>query len=366
MEDTGHAGRLGDTIRFRHPPALTAWAAVAGKKEGEGPLGGAFDEVEADTRAGVNTWEAAESCYQQRAFARLLEKAELDASEVDGLFAGDLENQCTASSYTARGLDVPFVGLFGACSTMAEGLALASCFAAAGFARRVVALTSSHFCTAERQFRTPLEYGGQRTPTAQWTATCAGACLVESGGDAPAFVRAATFGRVCDCGIRDITNMGAAMAPAAASTLLHYFCDTGTGPKDFDAVYTGDLGAVGSTLLLRLLRQQGIEVPNHRDCGLLLFDRKRQHVGAGGSGCGCSAGVLCAHILPGLADGSLHRVLLVATGALMSPTTWQQGESIPGVAHLVELCAGPAERQDASAPDENGGRPRNAKKEQDL
>ncbi len=331
--------RLGDTLHFAAPPALTAWAAVGGKKESEGPLAGAFDELITDTHAGQKTWEAAESCFQQRAFARMMEKAELEVEALDCLFGGDLENQCTATSYTTRQLDIPFIGVYGACSTMAESLGLASCFVAAGLARRAAAMTSSHFCTAERQYRTPLEYGGQRTPTAQWTATCAGACLVESGGDAAAYVRAVTFGRVQDFGVTDINNMGGAMAPAAASTISRYFCDTGADPDAFDAVYTGDLGIVGSRLLLELLEKQGVRLKNHRDCGLVLFDREKQTVGAGGSGCGCSAGVLCAHILPELENKTLRRVLLVSTGALMSQVVWQQGESIPGVAHLVELAA---------------------------
>ena len=331
--------RVGDTVRFTQPPVLTAWAAVAGKKESEGPLAREFDELITDTRAGQKTWEAAESCFQRRAFDRMLEKAELTERELDCLFGGDLENQCTATSYTVRGLDVPFAGLYGACSTMAESLGMAACFVGAGLARRAAAMTSSHFCTAERQYRTPLEYGGQRTPTAQWTATCAGACLVEAGGDADVCIRAVTFGRVKDAGVYDINNMGAAMAPAAASTIHRYFCDTGCAPQEFDAIYTGDLGQVGSTLLLQLLAKQGLPLHNHRDSGLLLFDTEKQTVGAGGSGCGCSAGVLCAHILPKLARKELKRVLLVSTGALMSQILFQQGESIPGVAHLVELAA---------------------------
>ncbi len=336
--------RKGDTICFARPPAVTAWAAVAGKKEGEGPLAAFFDEIEPDTRAGEKTWEAAESAYQKRAFALLLRKAGLQIGQLDCLFGGDLENQCTGTAYTARGLDVPFAGVYGACSTMAESLGLAACFAAAGFAGRAAAMTSSHFCTAERQFRTPLEYGGQRTPTAQWTATCAGACLVEADGTGPA-VRAVTFGRVRDLGVRDINNMGAAMAPAAASTIAHYLQDTQTDPAQLDAVYTGDLGAVGSRLLGQLLAQQGIVLRRHDDCGLLLYDRQTQQVKAGGSGCGCSAGVLCAHLLPALQSGRQRRVLLVSTGALMSQLTFQQGESIPGVAHLVELTAPPEKAQ---------------------
>ena len=260
------------------------------------------------------------------------------------MLAGDLQAQCTASGYTLRALEAPYLGLYGACSTMAESLGLAAVLASAGLVGRALALTSSHFCAAERQFRTPLDYGGKRTPTSQWTATAAGCCLVHPAGRGIP-VRAVTFGRVQDYNVTDINNMGAAMCPAAAATLLHYFEDTGTTWQDFDAVFTGDLGVVGSRLLHEMLAAEGILIQNHQDCGCLLYDRNEQRVNAGGSGCGCAAAVLCTHILPNLQRGQYRRVLFMATGALMSQTTFLQGESIPGVAHLVELAA-PAPKEE--------------------
>lgn len=325
---------------FPRPPVIAAWAAAGGKKEREGPLAQGFDELVEDSAfeaEGCTGWEQAESLLQQRCAAHCLRKAGISAKQVELAFAGDLQAQCTASNYTMRQIGAPFAGLYGACSTMAEALCLGALCAAAGDAQEILALTSSHFCAAERQFRTPLEYGGKRTPTAQWTATAAGACLMRAGGAAGVPVLSATLGRVCDAGVRDINNMGAAMAPAAAQTLLRYFSGTGTAPQDFDVIFTGDLGAVGSELLHEILRQAGMPAQNHADCGCLLYDVQGQNVQAGGSGAGCSAAVLAAHVLPGLAAGRWRRVLFLSTGALMSQTTFLQGESIPGIAHCVEL-----------------------------
>lgn len=329
--------RSGDTIFFSTPPVVRAWASAGGKKESEGPLAGAFDLLFPDASFQCGKWEKAESLLQQKCVARCLAAAGLDQDQIDLAFAGDLQAQCTASNYTMRALGAPYAGLYGACSTMAEGLALAACMAAAGYAGQALAFTSSHFCAAERQFRTPLDYGAKRTPTAQWTATAAGACLLRGSGQQGVPVLSATFGRVQDYAVRDINNMGAAMMPAAASTLLRYFAATGTSPADFDAVFTGDLGEVGSALLCEQMEREGVPLPNHRDCGCLLYDGKTQDVQAGGSGPGCSAAVLGSHILPRLQAGAYRRVLFVATGALMSQTTFLQGESIPGVAHLFEL-----------------------------
>ncbi len=333
--------RVGDTVRFACPPGVEAWAAVGGKKEADGPLAAGFDLLFTDNRLGEETWEQAESTLQRHCAELLLQKADVTLPQIDLALGGDLQSQCTATAYTFRGLDVPFAGVYGACSTMAETLALAGCLTAGGAARRVLAMTSSHFCAAERQFRTPLNYGGKRTPTAQWTATGAGACLV-SGRARPGQVRltAAAFGRVRDPSVKDGTNMGGAMAPAAAETLYRFFLDNRCAPADYDGVYTGDLGIVGSELLARLLEGEGVDLADrHRDCGLLLYDRETQQTGAGGSGAGCAASVLAAHILPALQTGKMRRVLLVCTGALMSTTTLLQGESIPCVAHLVELTA---------------------------
>ncbi|MEF9969123.1 MAG: stage V sporulation protein AD [Ruthenibacterium sp.] len=330
--------RTGDTIFFDSPPSISAFAAVGGKKESEGPLAADFDVLMTDTTCGEKTWEKAESDFAARAIETVLQKGKLRLSALDAVFSGDLQCQCTASAYAMRGFDVPFLGLYGACSTMAQGIGLAACMVAGGCMQQALAMTSSHFCTAERQYRTPLAYGGKRTPTSQWTVTAAGAAVVAQRGGPP-YVKAVTFGRVRDYAITDINNMGAAMAPAAAQTLLNYLKDSGNVPEMFDAIYTGDLGMVGANLFLELLADEGVAVKNHADCGLLVYDRTAQNVKAGGSGAGCSAAVLCCHILPQLATGAKKRVLFIATGALMSQTTFLQGESIPGIAHLLELTS---------------------------
>ena len=330
------AARRGDTLLFPTPPVVAAHAAIGGKKEGEGPLAACFDELSADNFFGQSNWEAAEKEMTLRAARLCLKKAETTPDNVSLALAGDLQAQCTASSYALRELGIPFAGLFGACSTMAEALGLGAALCSAGMADGLLAMTSSHFCAAERQFRTPLSYGAVRTPTAQWTATAAGACLLRPAGEGVQLC-AATFGRVQDYQIKDINNMGAAMMPAAASTLLRYFSATGTSPQDFDAIFTGDLGEVGTALLHEQMAKEGLPLDNHKDCGCLLYDTNSQNVQAGGSGAGCSAAVLCGKILPMLAAGQLRRVLFLATGALMSQTTFLQGESIPGIAHCVEL-----------------------------
>ena len=330
--------RCGDTLLFRTPPVIAAQAAVGGKKEGEGPLAAAFDELSSDNRFGQSSWEAAEKYLQLRAARLCLQKAQLPEEKVRLVLAGDLQAQCTASGYAMRELGVPFAGVFGACSTMAETLGLGAALCASGAAEHLLAMASSHFCAAERQFRTPLSYGAVRTPTAQWTATAAGACLLRPAGQGVG-IRAVTFGRVQDLGVRDINNMGAAMAPAAAATLLRYLTDTNTQPQEFDAICTGDLGHVGSQLFRELLAAEGLLLKNHIDCGSLLYDAEGQSVHSGASGPGCCAAVLCGHLLPRLERRGQRRVLFLATGALMSQTTFLQKESIPAVAHLVELTA---------------------------
>lgn len=333
--------RKKDTVLFEKPPVIAAWAAAGGKKESEGPLASGFDFLTQDaafSQAECANWEQAESLLQQKAAEACLRKAGISRKAVDLALAGDLQAQCTASNYTMRALEIPFAGVYGACSTMAETLCLGSCLIAGGTMRQILAMTSSHFCAAERQFRTPLDYGAKRTPTAQWTATAAGACLLRPAGQTGVPVLSVTLGRVQDYAVRDINNMGAAMMPAAASTLLRFFAATGSSPEDFDAIFTGDLGEVGSALLEEQMAREGIPLPNHQDCGCLLYDVANQKVQAGGSGPGCSAAVLCAHILPKLRDVSYRRVLFMATGALMSQTTFLQGESIPGIAHCVELA----------------------------
>ncbi len=325
------------TIQLSNRPMILSSAAVVGKKEGEGPLGNVFDRVFEDTTLNEKTWEKAESDMQKEAVTCALNKAALSPSQVQHIFAGDLLNQCTASTYGLRELNIPLYGQFGACSTMAQTLSMAAIFVDSGAADICCAVTSSHFCTAERQFRFPLEYGGQRPPTAQWTATAAGAAVVGMGGSG---VRIAEVlgGRQVDLGVTDANNMGAAMAPAAADTLYRFFEDTHTSPLDYDLILTGDLAAVGSEMLHKLLEKKGYHLGDkHDDCGLMIYDRQKQDVHAGGSGCGCSAAVLCSDILQRMTAKKLHDVVFVGTGALMSPTTSQQGESIPGIAHLVHL-----------------------------
>ena len=337
--------RIGrNTLRFGRGPWALGWAVSAGKKELEGPLGSLFDQCHEDTTLGTENWERAESRLQAEASRLALHKAGLSPGELDCVFAGDLLNQCAASVFGLCDLGIPFLGQYGACSTMAQSLAVAAVFVEAGAARRAMAVTSSHFCSAERQFRLPLEYGGQRTPTAQWTATASGAMILSrdppAGAERAVVVRDACFGRMVDLGVADPANMGAAMAPAACRTLLDYFEDTASSPKDFDLILTGDLGAVGSDLLRGLLLREGCDIAAvHNDGGLMLYDRKRQDVHAGASGCGCSAAVLCSAVMGDLLAGRLGDVLFVGTGALTSATTSQQGATIPGVAHLVRLRA---------------------------
>lgn len=327
------------TLQLDPPAYILGSGAYVGKKEGEGPLAGYFDAVHDDGRVGQDSWEKGESKMQTEAVKTALRKAGVEPQAVQAVFAGDLLNQCISSAFGLRELGIPYLGQYGACSTMAQGMGLAAAFVSAGAAENAVAVTSSHFCTAERQYRFPLEYGGQRTPTAQWTATGAGAVLLGRNAG-PVSVRDVAFGRMADLGVTDLNNMGAAMAPAAVQTLADYFTDTGAKPADFDLILTGDLGEVGSGLLRELLGRAGWDVEtNHNDCGLMLYRREEQDVHAGGSGCGCSASVVCGYLLKKMREGALRDVLFVGTGALMSPTSSQQGETIPGIAHLVHLHA---------------------------
>lgn len=325
---------------LQDPPVITAWANVAGKKETEGPLGYTFDIKCRDAYFGQKTWEQAEKQMQQQALKKLAEKAGIPQSEFDLVFSGDLLNQCIGSSFTLRNTGIPHIGLYGACSTMAESLLMASMAVGGGFADKVVAMTSSHFASSERQYRFPLGYGGQRTPTAQWTVTGSGAALVCSKGSGPK-ITACTIGTVTDLGIKDANNMGAAMAPAAYATIRAHFDDLHTGPEDFDEIVTGDLGQLGKELLLDLARKDGVNLGGRlTDCGTLVFDNTKQDVHAGGSGCGCSAITLCGYLLGQLRDRKLKKILFCGTGALLSPTSTQQGLPIPGVCHAVCITGG--------------------------
>ena len=315
-------------------------ATVVGGKEHAGPLGAHFDFFNEEDRFGKDTWEQAESEMQRMAMAAALSKAEICESEIDVLLAGDLLNQCVGSSYGLLSYDIPYLGLYGACSTSAEGLLLAASMISGGFARYAAAVTSSHNAAAERQFRTPLEYGGQRPPTGQWTVTGACGFVLASpeSGRASARITRGLPGIVVDLGVCDANNMGAAMAPAAASTLLRYFQKSGDSPAGYDLIVTGDLGWEGSRILCDLLEAEGLPITErHNDCGKLIFSRNTQDTHSGGSGCGCAAVVLGSYLLPMLKRGALSRILFMATGAMMSPDSVKQGQSIPGVAHLLCL-----------------------------
>ncbi len=331
--------RIGSSIRLEHPPAVHSFASIVSRKEGDGPLGQCFDHIEDDPEFGEKTWELAESRMQSETLRLAMKKGHLEASDLDCIVAGDLINQCTGTAFAVRSMQVPFLGVYGACSTMAESLLVSSLLIDGGFCERAAAVTSSHFSTAERQFRFPLSYGGQRPPSAQWTCTASGAVVLSTEGKGP-FLRGCCIGRINDLGVTDANNMGAAMAPAAADTIARYLRDTGTQPSDYDAIVTGDLGNVGSPLLLDLLSRQGVDISaQHRDCGAMMFDQDAQDTHAGGSGCGCAGSILCGYFLPRLQSGELKRILFAATGALLSQMSAQQGESIPGISHLIELSS---------------------------
>lgn len=325
-------------IDLKKPVAITAWSCVGGKKEKEGPLAAGFDMLSSDDYFGQQSWEKAETAMQKYSLRSLMEKRKLNARDIDIALGGDLCNQITSTGFAYRDYMIPFGGMYGACSTMSLTMATAACLVSGGAVNNAVVGASSHFCTAERQFRTPLDYGGKRTPTAQWTVTGAANVFLEREGKGP-FITKVCFGRIVDLGITDANNMGAAMAPAAVATLTEYFIHSGKRPREYDAVYTGDLGLVGSRLLKQMMEKEGFPLENHIDCGMVIFDNEKQNVPAGASGCGCSGCVLAADILPRMAAGHLKKILFMATGALLSTTTTMQKESIPSVAHLVEIVA---------------------------
>ena len=328
------------SFRLEEPPVITAWASIAGKKESEGPLSNTFDVTESDAYFGQKTWEQAEKRMQQMALEQLSIKAKMQFGDLGLVFSGDLLNQCIGSSFSLRNTGLPHLGLYGACSTMAESLLMASMAVGGGFSDRVVAMTSSHFASSERQYRFPLGYGGQRTPTSQWTVTGAGAALVCQNGKGPK-ITSCTIGTVTDLGIKDANNMGAAMAPAALATIKAHFDDLKTSADDYDLIVTGDLGQFGKEVLLTMARNEGLNLGGKlTDCGTLVFDTLKQDVHAGGSGCGCSAITLCGYLLNKLSTGKLNKILFCGTGALLSPTSTQQGLPIPGVCHAVSITGG--------------------------
>ncbi len=328
------------TFKFNRMPSVHSFASVVGKKEGEGPYGKNFDRIEKDSYFGEKTWEAAESALFKETVITAMEKGKLKPCDINVLASGDLLNQCTATGYAARKLSVPYLGLYGACSTMAESLFVASVLISGG-CDKVIAATSSHFCGSEKQFRFPLEYGSQRPPSAQWTVTGSGAVVLSSEKGSP-FITCATVGKVIDMGITDANAMGPAMAPAFCDTLKKHLSATGRKPTDYDMIFSGDLGHLGKKVAKDLLFEDGIVLKeNYEDCGCMIFDRERQDVHSGGSGCGCSASMLAGYILPQMQKLNLNRVLFIATGALLSPTVTLQGESIPSVAHAIEFDTSP-------------------------
>lgn len=325
------------TVKFKNPPSIVSTASIVGPKEGEGPLREYFDLIISDDLYDEDSWEKAESKMAREAVRMALEKIGMTPDRVDYLFEGDLLNQITSSSFAARDLKIPFFGLYGACSTMTESLSLAAMITDGGYSDYAIAATSSHFSSAERQFRFPLELGNQRPPTAQWTVTGAGAAVVGRSGEGP-YITYVTTGRVMDFGIKDANNMGAAMAPAAADTIIRHFKDTGFKPQDYDLIISGDLGQIGRQLTIDMVKENGYDISqNFTDCGIEIFDSDRQDVHAGASGCGCSAVVFCGYLYNQIKKGNIKRLLIMSTGALLSPTSTQQGESIPGIAHAVAI-----------------------------
>lgn len=325
------------SLRFEHPAFVASWASVAGKKEGQGPLADEIDVKEQDETFGMENWEQAESAMQKQAADLALEKGNIHRREVRYLFAGDLLGQLIATSFGTVDLEIPLFGLYGACSTMGEALGLGAMCVNAGYADRVLALASSHYATAEKQFRFPLGYGNQRAQSATWTVTGCGAVVLGKNKTRVA-VTGITTGKLVDMGSKDSMNMGAAMAPAAWNTICQNFEDFGVDASYYDRIITGDLGAVGQKALLDFMKSSGYDITGkHMDCGLEIYDRGEQDVHSGGSGCGCSAVTLCARILPKLMRGEWSRVLFVPTGALLSTVSYNEGQSIPGIAHAVIL-----------------------------
>lgn len=325
------------SLSFAEAPYLISTASVVGKKEGEGPLGKLFDMVEPENLFGENTWEAAESTMQKEACSLALGKIHLQPDNVRYLFGGDLLRQGIATSMGVESFNIPLFGLFGACSTSGEALALAAMCAAAGYGEHILAVTSSHFGTAEKEFRFPLSYANQRPLSAQWTVTGSGAFVV---GTKKSNVRISgvTIGKIVDYGLKDSQNMGACMAPAAADTIAQNLIDFDRKADDYDRIITGDLGYVGQSILFDLMRKKGLDIKKiHLDCGMLIYDQQTQDTHAGGSGCGCAAVTLSAYILPKILKGEWKKVLFVPTGALMSTVSYNEGESVPGIAHGIVL-----------------------------
>lgn len=328
------------SVQFDNPVYIISSGSIVGSKEGQGPMGKLFDKVGQDDMFGANTWEEAESSLQKEALQIMLDKANIKKEDVQLIFAGDLLGQSIASSFGLASFNTPHVGLYGACSTSGLSIAVGSLAVSGGFVDRAACVTSSHFASAEKEFRYPLGYGNQRPLSSSWTVTGSAAFLLSSKkeGKVRAKVAGVTFGRIMDYGIKDSMNMGACMAPAAADTVKRNLEDFGRKPDDYDKIITGDLGLVGQKLLFELLEENGIDIrKQHMDCGIEIFDREKQNTNAGGSGCGCAAVTLSAYILKKIEEGVWKRVLFLPTGALLSKTSFNEGQTIPGIAHGVVL-----------------------------
>ena len=325
------------TYKLDNPVTILATSSIVGKKESDGPLAKYFDVCLEDEFYGEKTWEKAESKLIKTAIETAIKKAGVSVADIDVLFGGDLLNQCISSSFGIRDFEIPFLGIFGACSTFVEGLLLSSIFLDSGAGNYAVAATSSHFCSAEKQFRFPLELGNQRPPTSQWTVTGGASAVVAKNGIGP-YITHITPGIIVDKGIKDANNMGSAMAPAAISTIITHLKDTGRAPTYYDAIITGDLGHVGKEIVLELCKAEGYQLSSiYNDCGVLMFDKEKQDTHSGGSGCACCGTVFSGYFYKQLKKKKIKRLLLVATGALMNSTSSQQGESIPGIAHAVSI-----------------------------
>ncbi len=325
------------TIKFDTPPTILDTACIVGPKESDGPLCKYFDKCLEDEFWGEKSWEKAESKIIKETVNSVISKSGISSDKIDFCFAGDLLNQCISSSFGLRESNIPFFGIFGACSTFVEALCLGSIFVEGGAANYTLCAASSHFCSAEKQFRFPLELGNQRPPSAQWTVTGAGAAILSKSGTGP-YITNITPGKIVDMGIKDANNMGAAMAPAALDTLLTHFKDTGRNPSYYDGIFTGDLGHIGKEILIEMAQTEGYNIKsNYNDCGVLIFDKEKQDTHSGGSGCACCASVFSGFLFNQLKTKKLNKILLIATGALTNSTTNQQGESIPGIAHAVSI-----------------------------
>lgn len=325
------------TFKLSNPVSIKETASIVGPKESNGPLAKYFDKCIEDEFYGESSWEKAESKFIKSATEMLIAKSGISNKDIDFCFAGDLLNQCISSCFGLRETNIPFFGIFGACSTFVESLILGAISIDGNFAKNVLCAVSSHFCSAEKQFRFPLELGNQRPPTSQWTVTGSGACILSKEGTGP-YITHVTPGKIIDMGIKDVNNMGSAMAPAAIDTLITHFQDTSRNPDYYDGIFTGDLGYIGKDILLDIVKTKGYDITNnYNDCGILIFDKNKQDTHSGGSGCACCASVFSGYLYKKLKERKLNKILLIATGALTNSTTSQQGESIPGIAHAVSI-----------------------------